>query len=94
MRTKAALARMFQKEADDRMSKGLLVYGDFDPSTDSRILSQEAMDELVDVMNYMRMYEQKTKKKNNASVIKKQVFVTWCLLRDMREDEMNSGERG
>ena len=95
MRTKAKLARMFQKEADDRMSKGLPIYGDFNPNTDQRILTQEACDEMVDCMNYMRMYSQKfPTKKKNADVIKKQVFVTWCLLQDMREDELNSSERG
>lgn len=95
MRAKTRLALAFQKEADRRMTMGLATYGDFDPATDKRNLSQEAADECVDVMNYMRMFEQKYEgKKKDAAVIKKQAFTTWCLLQSMMEEEATLAKGG
>jgi hypothetical protein len=45
------------KLAAERMEKGQLKYGEFNPETDPRNLVHEALEEAVDLLNYLRMRE-------------------------------------
>lgn len=46
----------------DKMRKGVEKYGEYDPDTDTRDLLEEAIEELLDCVNYIKMHRRKVKK--------------------------------
>jgi hypothetical protein len=58
-RAHLALLREFVALCDNREVSGLATYGEFDPGTDKRCLSQEMIEELSDSWNYMKFLEMK-----------------------------------
>jgi hypothetical protein len=58
-RAHLALLREFVSICDSREVAGLATYGEFEPLTDTRCLSQEASEELFDAWNYMKFLELK-----------------------------------
>ena len=53
------LAEELLNEARKRRVQGLVTYGEFNPETDKRILSREAIFEAVDIINYLMFYAAK-----------------------------------
>jgi len=53
------LIREYTSKYRNRITKGLAVYGEFDPDTDTRCLSYEAIEECLDVGSYLEMLEEK-----------------------------------
>lgn len=54
-----ALIREFVAKYRRRITQGLAVYGEFDPTTDQRCLSHEALEECLDIGSYLEMLEEK-----------------------------------
>ena len=54
-----ALINEFTAKYRRRIAQGLAVYGEFDPSTDTRCLSHEAIEECLDIGSYLEMLEEK-----------------------------------
>jgi hypothetical protein len=54
-----ALIREFTAKYRARIVLGLATYGEFDPATDTRRLSHEAIEECLDIGSYLEMLEQK-----------------------------------
>jgi hypothetical protein len=54
-----ALIREFTSRYRSRIVAGLATYGEFDPATDTRCLSAEAIEECLDIGSYLEMLEEK-----------------------------------
>lgn len=48
----------------ERMERGQFKYGQFEPETDKRDLVHEALEEAVDLLNYLRMREAQVEVQN------------------------------
>ncbi len=59
MTDRAALIREYVSKYRTRIVQGLAVYGEFDPKTDKRCLSHEAIEECLDIGSYLEMLETK-----------------------------------
>lgn len=55
----AALANEYISRYRGRIVRGLAVYGEFNPATDTRCLSQEAIEECLDIGSYLEFLELK-----------------------------------
>ncbi len=53
------LIREFVSKYRARITRGLATYGEFDPATDTRCLSHEAIEEVLDVGSYLEFLEAK-----------------------------------
>jgi len=58
-RAQVALVREFYDRYESRIAAGLATYGEFDPLTDKRCLSHEAIEECLDIGSYLSMLEEK-----------------------------------
>lgn len=56
---KGEIEMRIKRECDDRMAKGLLQYGEYNPQTDGRNMLKEIQEECIDIINYSRMHRQK-----------------------------------
>ena len=81
------LAEEYLSKAISREVEGLATYGDFVPQTDTRVLSSEAIDECVDILNYMRFYEKKYGKSIEVTAIKRLAFKLYVELRRLELEE-------
>jgi len=54
-----ALVNEFVSKYRARITRGLSVYGEFNPAVDKRVLSHEAIEEILDVGSYLEMLEEK-----------------------------------
>ena len=54
-----SLIREFTAKYRARIVHGLAIYGEFDPATDNRILAYEALEECLDIGEYLEMLEEK-----------------------------------
>ena len=54
-----ALVKEFYDKYQNRITAGLATYGEFDASTDNRVLSHEAIEECLDIGSYLDFLEQK-----------------------------------
>src|SRR3990172_4885723 len=81
---KRKLLDEFCAEARKRELQGMQTYGPFDPEEDTRNLSQEAQDEVIDVLNYMRFFHRKYPDayEHNLSV-RRLAFSLYCALREL-----------
>ena len=59
MTDRPGLIREFVSKYRARIVRGLAVYGEFDPKTDKRCLSHEAIEEILDVGSYLEMLDEK-----------------------------------
>jgi hypothetical protein len=59
MLTNLGLTREYTSRYRARIVQGLATYGEFDPATDARCLSGEAIEELLDVGSYLEFLEEK-----------------------------------
>lgn len=59
MSDNAGLIREFVGKYRARITRGLSVYGEFDPGKDKRVLSHEAIEEILDVGSYLEFLEEK-----------------------------------
>jgi len=89
---KKKLAEEYLQKAISRETQGLATYGDFDPKTDTRVLSWEAIDECVDILNYLRFYEKKYGKSLEVTTIKQMAFKLYVELR--RLELVETAKRG
>jgi len=81
--------RNFVDEAKKREIQGLAVYGDFDPKTDTRILSVEAQEEAIDVLNYCRFLLRKHPSlREKIDGVKRLSFCIYRELRKLEAEEM------
>jgi hypothetical protein len=53
------LIREFTAKYRARIAHGLAEYGEFDPTADTRVLSQEALEECLDIGSYLEFLEEK-----------------------------------
>ena len=53
------LVKEFYDKCQGRVVKGLATYGEFDASKDKRILAHEAIEECIDIGNYLTFLEEK-----------------------------------
>ena len=82
----------FVAEAKKREISGLITYGHFDPKKDTRILSVEAQDEVIDVLNYLRFFLRKFPDSYEHTLASRRLaFALYCALRDLEglEFELN-----
>jgi hypothetical protein len=54
-----SLIREFTARYRARIAHGLAEYGEFDPTTDTRVLAQEALEECLDIGSYLEFLEEK-----------------------------------
>ena len=54
-----ALAQEFYDRYQNRITAGLATYGEFDASSDKRVLSHEAIEECLDIGSYLEFLESK-----------------------------------
>ena len=54
-----ALMDEYYNRYQNRIVGGMATYGEFDPSTDRRVLSREAIEECLDIGSYLDFLEQK-----------------------------------
>ena len=54
-----ALAQEFYDRYQNRITAGLATYGEFQPESDKRVLSHEAIEECLDIGSYLDFLEQK-----------------------------------
>lgn len=95
--SKTKLAEELITLAERRRTQGLAVYGDFDPATDKRTLSREAIEECADIYNYLHFTKIKfPKMKQAAQKIQRQVYEVYVSLRFLEKSEIeaNSEEGG
>ena len=79
------LLREFANEARKREIQGLAVYGNFDPETDTRILTVEAQLEVVDAFQYCRFLLRKHPSlREKIDGVKR---LSFCLYRELRKIE-------
>jgi len=90
--SKKELAKEYIQKALTREAQGLSTYGDFNPKTDTRILSLEAIDECIDILNYLRFYEKKFGKSLEVTHIKQMAFKLYVELR--RLELLETSKRG
>ena len=83
----------FVAEAKKRELSGLLTYGHFEPEKDTRILSHEAQEETIDVLNYMRFFTRKYPEAYKECLsVRRLAFSLYCALRDLEELEFRLTE--
>jgi hypothetical protein len=85
-----ALINEFEAKRQRRMTQGLSVYGEFSAATDTRCLSQEGIEEILDAGNYLELLEIKHPslrsaiQKNRAKLIL--AYGEWKKLRAAEEE--------
>ena len=83
------LLREFVAKYQARIVQGLAVYGEFDPDTDTRNLSHEGVEEILDVGSYMEMLEQKHPElKTKCRKVMAKAVILFGMLRDLERDEL------
>lgn len=88
------LARDFVRECRNGERTGFAKYGEFDPTTDKRILSQEAIEETRDCWVYLDFLKRKRPDLNGKIVDAKQItFDLYRVLRELKGLELNT-EKG
>ena len=86
--SRTKLAAEYVLLAKKRRVEGLPVYGDFDPDTDTRNLSREAILEDVDVHNYLHFQKIKFPELHEMNLkAKRQAFELYVTLRHLEEME-------
>jgi hypothetical protein len=94
-RARLALAREFYDRYQARIVRGLSVYGEFDASTDKRVLSQEAIEECLDVGSYLEMLETKYPSLGGRiQKIRANTILLYGDLKDLEEMERTSTREG
>lgn len=88
------LLKEFVAKYKARIVQGLAVYGEFDPIADRRVLSHEAIEEILDVGSYMEMLEQKRPELNTkCRKIMAKAVIIYGMLKELEADETRK-ERG
>ena len=79
----------FVQEAGKREFAALPKYGVFDPKKDKRILSVEAQEENIDILNYMRFLHRKHPSlREDINKVKRLAFDLYVLLRNLEAREL------
>jgi len=90
-----ALLKDFVAEGVRREFAGLVNYGRFDPQTDTRTLSREAIDEAVDILNYCRFLVRKHPQfREKATSVMRLAFAAYVELRKLERDELQLTSTG
>ena len=87
--TSKALLREFYSRYRSRIVSGLATYGEFNPATDTRCLSGEAIEEILDVGSYLEFLE--AKRPDLTSGIQKvraKAIMMYGMLRRLEEVEL------
>ena len=93
-------AYAFSEAITKREVAGLPTFGDYDPKTDHRLMSQETLEEVEDGGTYMRFFKRKWKDdaeaKRLATHVQKHLYHAWRLLLELREweEQQTSGKGG
>ena len=77
--------REFVAEALKREHGGLSTYGEFNPKTDTRILTVEAQEEALDAWNYLKFFDKKHPDLMEATLVAKRL--TFSLYHELRRME-------
>ena len=89
------LLKEFVAEGVRREFAGLQTYGRFDPKTDTRILSREAIDEVTDILNYCRFLLRKHPQfREKATSVIRLAFATYVELRKLEQEELQLTSTG
>jgi hypothetical protein len=77
-----------------RITEAIPKYGDFEPETDKRNLSEEAIEEILDVGSYMEMCEQKHPElARKCRRILAKAIILYGMLKELKEDELELTRR-
>ena len=90
LQSKTLLAEEYLTKALNREVQGLATYGDFNPKTDNRILSIEAQEECIDILNYLRFFEKKYGKSQEVTGIKQMAFKLYVELKRLELAETST----
>jgi hypothetical protein len=94
-RAHLALAQEFYSRYQGRIVGGLAVYGEFDPATDKRCLSEELIEELLDCGSYLDFCEQKYPSLRSAvQKIRAKVILLYGEAKKLKELELTLGKEG
>ena len=89
------LLKEFIAEGTRREFAGLKTYGRFDPKTDTRNLSREAIDEAIDILNYCRFLVRKHPQfREKATSVIRLAFAAYVELRKLEKDELELTSTG
>lgn len=95
IKTSLALTNEFYSKYRARITRGLSVYGEFCAATDERVLSREALEEVLDVGSYMEMLEGKHPElSGRVQKIRMKALVLYGELLKLEQEELNLRERG
>jgi hypothetical protein len=73
----------------------LATYGEFDPATDTRCLSHEAIEEILDVGSYLEMLEEKHPSLSSGiQKIRAKAIVLYGELKKLEEAEVTLAREG
>lgn len=90
-----SLIREFHQKYRARIARGLATYGEFAPLSDKRVLSREAVEEVLDVGSYMEMLEEKHPSlRPSIQKIRVRAIVLYGELLKLEQEELNLSERG
>lgn len=94
-KTKRELAEELLIEAKKREIQGLTTYGDFVPKEDTRILSYEAIEEVLDAWVYIGFYRRKyPESAPRTDGIRALLLSTYISLRRLEEEERTHNKGG
>ena len=85
------LIREFTAKYRARIVKGLATYGEFDKDTDTRILSREAQEEVLDVGSYLEFLEIKHPDPNlqlKIQRVRAKAILLYGELKQLEQDEL------
>ena len=94
-KSRRQLAEELLIEAKKREIEGLKTYGDFVPTEDKRILSYEAVEEVLDAWVYMGFFRKKfPDKANKTEGIRSLLLALYLALRRLEDEERTYGKGG
>lgn len=88
-----SLIREYVSRYRTRIAGGLATYGEFDPATDTRCLSEEAIEECLDIGSYLEMLEQKRPDlAGRVQKIRAKAILLYGELKKLKESELTQGK--
>jgi len=90
-----ALVKEFYDRYQSRIVKGLAVYGEFQPESDTRCLSEELIEELLDCGSYLDFIEQKYPSMGlDAQKIRAKVILLYGEAKKLKDTELTLTREG